>query len=152
MMDTSNRLTRSTSDVMLGGVCAGLGRYFKIDATLVRLIFVLLTLAGGSGVLVYIVLWIIIPRDDAAAAASATLDGPELSRRASQMGQEMGQIASRPNQRTLTFIGIALVVMGLVSLLPHLNIPGLGWFSTNLLWPALIVVVGVILLVQALRK
>ena len=42
-METPNRLYRSHSDYMIGGVCGGLGKYFKIDPTLVRLAFVLLT-------------------------------------------------------------------------------------------------------------
>lgn len=55
------RLFRNIDDRMLGGVCSGLGAYFNIDATWVRIAFLLaLFLAGGSG-LVYIVLWIVIP-------------------------------------------------------------------------------------------
>jgi len=46
---------------MLGGVCAGLGEYLNADPTLIRLLFVLLTLAGGSGVVLYIAMWLIVP-------------------------------------------------------------------------------------------
>jgi phage shock protein C len=46
---------------MIGGVCSGLGSYLTIDPTLVRLIFVLLFLFGGNGLLIYIILWIIVP-------------------------------------------------------------------------------------------
>ena len=62
-----NRLYRSKTDVILGGVCAGLGKYLGIDPTWVRLFFVLITLAGGAGVLVYIILWIVVPEESAAA-------------------------------------------------------------------------------------
>ncbi len=55
------KLRRSRSDRMVAGVCAGLAEYFNIDPVLVRLVFVLLALAGGPGVLLYIVLWIIMP-------------------------------------------------------------------------------------------
>ncbi len=150
-MDTTNRLTRSRSDVMIGGVCAGLGKYFKIDATLVRLIFVLLTLAGGSGILIYFILWIVIPREDMTDAQSS-LDSQEFSRRANMMGQEMQQMVTRPNTRTVQFIGGALVILGVVYLIQNLNIPWLAWFNDRLLWPILIIGIGALLLSRAFKR
>ena len=55
------RLYRNTSDQMLAGVCSGIGEYFNIDPTLIRLGWVVFSLAGGSGVLAYIIAAIIIP-------------------------------------------------------------------------------------------
>ena len=55
------KLYRSRNDSRIAGVCAGLGEYLDIDPTLVRLIFVLLALTGGHGVLLYIILWLIVP-------------------------------------------------------------------------------------------
>jgi phage shock protein C len=55
------RLVRSGHDRMIAGVAAGLGDYLNIDPTIVRLIFVLTALAGGPGVLAYIILWIVMP-------------------------------------------------------------------------------------------
>ncbi len=57
------RLYRSKSERMLFGVCGGLATYFDLDPTLVRLIFVLLTLATGIGLIIYIVMAIITPQD-----------------------------------------------------------------------------------------
>ena len=57
----TQQLTRSKTDSMIGGVCGGLGKYFSIDPTLIRLIFVVLTVFGGGGVLIYLILWIVIP-------------------------------------------------------------------------------------------
>jgi phage shock protein C len=58
------RLYRSNRDVMLGGVAAGLGEYFNLDPTIVRLLFVLLALVTAvfPVLLVYLILWIVIPR------------------------------------------------------------------------------------------
>ncbi|GAB4234141.1 MAG: hypothetical protein Tsb0034_07690 [Ekhidna sp.] len=57
----AKRLFRS-SDRMLGGVCAGLAEYFDLDPTLVRIVYALLSLLTAfSGVLVYIIMWIVIP-------------------------------------------------------------------------------------------
>ena len=55
------KLYRSRSDVMLGGVCAGLGHYLDLDPTVVRVVFALLALAGGHGLLLYLILWLIVP-------------------------------------------------------------------------------------------
>ena len=60
--DSPRRLRRS-HDRMIGGVAAGLGQYFSIDPTLVRLLFVIGTLAGGPGLLAYIILLIIVPEE-----------------------------------------------------------------------------------------
>lgn len=57
------RLMRSRTDKQVAGVAAGLASYFNIDATLVRLIFVVATLMGGPGLLVYIVLWVVMPEE-----------------------------------------------------------------------------------------
>ncbi len=55
------RLYRSSTQKMLAGVCGGIGEYFDIDPTLVRLGFVLFSLMGGSGLLAYIIAAIVIP-------------------------------------------------------------------------------------------
>lgn len=57
------RLYRSCHDRMLAGVCGGIAEYFHIDPTLVRLGWVLFTALGGSGILAYIILAIIVPSE-----------------------------------------------------------------------------------------
>jgi len=61
------RLYRSNRDIMLGGVCGGLAEYFNIDPTIVRLLFVLLAFvtAAFPALLLYFVLWVIVPRNPA---------------------------------------------------------------------------------------
>jgi len=56
-----NRLRRSRSDKWLGGVCAGIGQATGIDAWIWRLLFTLLFLFGGTGLLAYLLLWIFVP-------------------------------------------------------------------------------------------
>ena len=53
-------LYRDIDDKMVGGVCSGLGRYFDVDTTLVRVAFAALTFAGGSGPLAYLILWAVL--------------------------------------------------------------------------------------------
>jgi phage shock protein C len=59
--DQPARLCRSATDRMIGGVCGGLARYSGIDAVLWRVGFVALTLLGGSGLLFYALLWVLMP-------------------------------------------------------------------------------------------
>ncbi|MEJ8786595.1 PspC domain-containing protein [Peptoniphilus sp. EMRHCC_23] len=56
-------LRRSTTDRVFAGVCGGLGEYFGIDSNIVRVLWVLFALGGGSGLLVYIICALLIPEE-----------------------------------------------------------------------------------------
>lgn len=59
---SQKRLTRSTSNKMIAGVCAGLASYLNLDPTIVRVAYVLLSIfTVFAGVIVYIILWLLIP-------------------------------------------------------------------------------------------
>ena len=60
-MAQMKRLYRSGKDRVLGGVCGGIAEYLGVDPTIVRLAWALFMLAAGSGVLAYVVAWLIIP-------------------------------------------------------------------------------------------
>lgn len=55
------RLYRSRRDRMIAGICGGLAEYFGLDPTWIRLIFILFFLLGGTALLIYIIMWIIVP-------------------------------------------------------------------------------------------
>jgi phage shock protein PspC (stress-responsive transcriptional regulator) len=58
----TKKLFRSRNNRMIGGVCGGLGEYFNVDPTLIRVVFVFLLLPGGfPGLLPYLVLWAVVP-------------------------------------------------------------------------------------------
>lgn len=56
------RIYLSQTDKKLAGVCGGLGEYFDQDPTLVRIIFILLALLKGFGVILYLIMWLVIPK------------------------------------------------------------------------------------------
>lgn len=59
------QLLRSRRDRVFAGVCGGVGEYFEIDPNLVRLVWILISLAGVvPGVLLYLLAWVILPEDD----------------------------------------------------------------------------------------
>ena len=62
-MDMNKRLTKSSADRRLAGVCAGIAEYFGIDPTLVRIGWVLFCCLGGSGLLAYIICAIVMPEE-----------------------------------------------------------------------------------------
>jgi phage shock protein C len=57
------KLYRSVKNKMIGGVGAGLGEYLNIDPTLVRLGFLALALMGGPGIVIYIIMWLVVPQE-----------------------------------------------------------------------------------------
>ncbi len=57
----AKRLTRSTTNKKIAGVCGGLAEYFDLDPTLVRIVWLLLVLFAGTGILAYLILWIALP-------------------------------------------------------------------------------------------
>ena len=62
-MAQTRRLYRSRTDRKLAGVCGGLAQYSNIDATLIRVLFVVLALLGGPGLVIYLLMWILVPEE-----------------------------------------------------------------------------------------
>lgn len=150
------RLTRDTQRAVLGGVAAGFGRYLDVDPVLARLAFVLLAFVNGLGLLFYLACWVLMPRADAIAAATAsgpsTGTGFETLREAgAQVAAEVRQGVPDPAAAQLA-IGSVLIVGGTL-LLAH-NLGWLHWpywmrFET--LWPLLLVALGVGLVLKSRR-
>jgi phage shock protein C len=68
MNGSNRRLERSRTDRWLAGVCSSIARYFEVDTFLVRLLFLLsLLLTGGASLLIYLILWAVVPLEGSAA-------------------------------------------------------------------------------------
>ena len=136
------RLYRSRDNRMLGGVAGGVAKYLDVDSALVRLAFVALFFAAGTGFLAYVIAWIVVPEEPQALAAAAPLAAslpppePTSARR--------GSAGSRGARLV---VGAILVVVG-VFLLFDWALPALG----NFIWPAAIIVVGLGLLAYGARR
>jgi phage shock protein C len=89
-MSQEQRLTRSESDRMVAGVCGGLGEFFGVDANILRVVFVLMTVFGGSGLVVYAVIWLIAPRASRVGAPPGDVlrDNVEEGRRLATQGTD----------------------------------------------------------------
>ncbi len=133
---SSQKLYRSSSDKMIAGVCGGLGKYFSVEATLVRLVFLLLLFLGGGGFLLYLILWIIVPEEQQVGAA------PQEVVQANT--QDLAQSAARNGPLIFAALLIFLGVWFLLQNLLHIE---LGQF-----WPVILIVIGLALLIPALRR
>ena len=149
----NKRLYRSSSDIMLGGVCSGLGAYLNIDPILVRIFFVLLALTNGLGVLIYLVLWIIVPREDRLPVdGSGMVSNPsEIGDRARQVGEELHDVVRQANPKLPQYIGIGLIILGGFALLHALPFTWLHWVSDIFFWPGLLILAGLVLVLRAAR-
>jgi phage shock protein C len=75
---SNKRLVRNTHDEMVGGVCSGIANYLDIDPVIVRLVFVLLALGGGHGILAYLILWVLMSTDEEPVAKANAFDEEEI--------------------------------------------------------------------------
>lgn len=148
------RLYRSRTDSMVAGVCGGLGEYLRIDSTIVRIFFVLLALGSGIGVLLYMVLWLVIPRQgrgEAGTPETMRMGAEEIGERARAMSADVRESILGANPRAGIFVGVALVIVGIVFLLRELNVPWLVWLRFDLWWPVLLIIAGAALLWRRAR-
>jgi phage shock protein C len=67
-MARTRKLYRSRTDRKLAGVCGGLAQYFNLDATLIRVLFIVLAVLGAAGLVIYLAMWIIVPNEPQSAA------------------------------------------------------------------------------------
>lgn len=138
-METTDRLYRSTTDKVIGGVCGGLGTYLNLDPVVVRILFVLLAVFGGSGVLVYIILWIVIPEQK---YTFGTKVGEEEIGINVNPDVAADPIVSDRRKNSSLIAGIALIAFGLLFLLDRL-IPMYDLWD---FWPLLLIAAGVLLI------
>jgi phage shock protein C len=149
-------LYRSRTNSVFGGVCGGLGTYLKLDPVLVRLVFIILALADGIGLLIYLVLWLITPLE----GQTETSDLPEIARtnvdeitqRARTVGEDVHRTVATANPQAGIVIGVILIGLGVIFLLQNLNLAWLWWLDFDVLWPSALIIVGVVLLLRRTKE
>lgn len=141
----SKKLTRSTTNRVIAGVAGGLAEYFEVDATIIRLIFVLLTVFGGSGVIIYIVLWLIIPHDKyhgEITEESIKAGADEMRDTAKKFAGEM-KTYSKTNDSKYIF-GVIIILLGIFFLLSNFGV--MRFLNLARLWPVILVILGILIL------
>lgn len=177
-----NRLLRNEHDKVLAGVSSGLADYMQVDVTIIRLLFVLSTIfLVGTGILVYIVMWIIVPvNNDPAAKFSKFNDyfkkqqsasgfnpppfGQSPFQQAADQTETKTDNAADWNQNPLDFKaipknngtgrtvgGLFLLVMGLYFLMNEFDFIPY-WVRLDKLWPLVFVAIGLSFILKSKRK
>jgi phage shock protein PspC (stress-responsive transcriptional regulator) len=149
------RLYRHRSNRIIAGVCGGLGEYLGIDPTFVRIFFVLLAFGNGIGVLVYFLMWIIVPPEDAqniSLRESAQTGADEIAEHAHSIGEDIRQVVHNPTSRSWMYIGAGLIIIGFFALLDSLPWGWLHWLNWNWFWPVLLILAGIAMIVRYFRK
>ncbi len=125
------RLYKSRTERMIDGVCGGIAQYFDLDPTLVRIAWVILTLLGGSGIILYIAAMIIMPKEPYPG---------------SQYGQPPPAGQSPSSKKNSFFWGILLIVVGLFLFFDNIGWAfwrPWWWFNADILLPILLILAGV---------
>ena len=153
------KLTRNEQEKTIAGVCAGLAEYFDVDVTWIRIGFVLAVLAGLSGVLAYIVLWIAVPVKpfvptyspynadykvyDNAAFPNAPINDPTFSGIPHPEKKKSGNGG--------VVVGLLFVIFGAFFLLDEFDfVP--YWFEFHKLWPLVFIIPGIMMITNANKK
>ena len=146
-----NKLYRSKKDCVIGGVCGGIAEYFDVDPTLIRLLAVLVFFLGGSGIIAYIVGWIIIPQNPNGNAEGNSENKEETKGKIKKAEENLLEEKSKGNsERNRNIIlGIILIIVGLVFMGTTL-FPWITWIAWGTFWPVIIIVVGLVIMIRAI--
>ena len=154
-----NTFYRDKSRGMIAGVCAGLADYFGVSASILRIGFVLLALAGGPGLVVYFILWIVLPEKSSAAALQGDTvreNVRDIEAQARGFGREMSDLlegkrtSGQSASKRVLWLGALLILIGLISLARGLG--WLGWFREEMAWALGLILAGGVLLFRAIRS
>lgn len=141
---TEKTLHKSSTNRVLAGVCGGLGEYFDIDPTLVRVAFVLLFFSGGVGLFLYLALLVVMP--DSGSSTSSPMES--LKKQADRI--QAHDITKPSFNRSSSWLPVVLIVLGLLLLLDNLDLLRrfVPYYRLEQLWPLAIIFLGFWLLLR----
>jgi len=154
-----NKLYRSKKDCVIGGVCGGIAEYFDIDSTLVRLLAILIFFFGGSGIIAYIIGWIIIPQNPNGNTEDNSENKREIEGKIKKgtdkvdkkveenLPEERSKGKSGRNRNII--LGVIFIIAGLVFMMGIL-FPWITWIAWGTFWPVIIIVVGLVIIIRAI--
>jgi phage shock protein C len=148
----NRRLYRSRTDTVLGGVAAGLANYLNADPVLVRIAWaILVPITSGAALLAYVVAWIVIPEEpvsDPSSDQGATPDAEMIAARMPGSSAPVTDTGPHDEGRAGLVVGIGLVLIGLWFLVRE-YLPPIDW---SLVWPAILIGIGVLILFTSARR
>lgn len=146
----AEKLYRSKKNKVLAGVCGGLAEYFNVDATLIRLAWVLAVFFGGSGLVLYILAIVIIPEEKIVAEKNTAVSAPaegDFTELEQSKETETELTAGKENEaKRRKILGIILVALGAYFLLERF----IPFFNMHTWWPAILIIIGAALLFKSI--
>ncbi len=140
----NRRLYRSRTDTIIGGVAAGVAGYLNTDPALVRIAWaILVPLTGGAALIAYVVAWIVVPEEPKIAQSLTDPATPDA-----ETAWTAPEAKQTSDGRAGVVVGIGLVLIGLWFLLRE-YLPDFDW---GLIWPRVVVGLGVLILVTSMRR
>lgn len=139
---------------MIAGVCGGLAEYLGVDPTLIRLLWVLISLPGAVGVPLYLVAWILVPKESVGGvewrpAGETPLEGAGPEQPAEGATPPSSPVdRERERERRTRWAGAFLLVVGGLFLVNNL----FPWVDMGRLWPVVLIAVGAVLLIRGRRS
>lgn len=140
------KLYRLRNDRVLAGVASGLARHFNTDPVLIRVLFIAVALAGGSGVLAYIIMWAIVPEEPYQFQAFGDAGANPTANPVSE-DQKPAETNSDARQGRIIAGGV-LILLGALFLAEEF----LPSFDFSKFWPLLLIGIGVLLLLNSKSK
>ena len=148
MVQQAQRLHRSRDNRFLFGVAGGLAEYFNVDPVLVRVGWVLLTIAtAGIAALAYIVMAIFTP--DSARQETTSMSEPSSDSRDSVV-EPVPEAGPSKRHVVRNLLGVGLIVAGMIILLQNLGV--FGSIPWGIVWPVGISLLGVAILLPSIRR
>jgi phage shock protein C len=139
---------RSETSKVIAGVAGGLGEYFNVDPTIIRIIFILLTVFGGSGLIIYIILWLIIPSksntaEDSQEAIRSNIEDMKNTTRTFAHSIKNPGVLGKDNSRF--WWAILIIIIGFFFLM---NNYGLLDIDFEKLWPLVLIILGMAIILR----
>jgi phage shock protein C len=129
---------------MIAGVCGGIAAYFNIDASIVRLLFIGIILLGGSGVIAYLVLWLVLPsQSDNSKEMEQVMkkNSAEIKSKAEFVVKEAKEVSHKSGKSAWSLF---LIGFGLILLLQNFGFA--HYLMLEKTWPVILIIAGVITL------
>jgi len=137
------KLFRSIEDRKIFGVCGGLGEYFDIDPLIFRIIFLFLLLCAGGGLILYLIMWLLMPEKKNSEPVKEICEEINSSEDINENNNSNNQHFMKNNKGI--FLGLALVTFGLLWLGRSFDLFYFSWHTVLRLWPLLIIWIGIAL-------
>ncbi len=147
-MTQKKKLYRTVNNKVIAGVAGGLAEYFDVDVVIFRLLFVLLLVFGGGGLLAYIIMWIVVPAEP----VPLNYNSSSSTTQSGETGQDTSA-GNDPSEPQATYAattkksgtsnaslvaGIILIAMGILFLVNRM----IPWVNLGNFWPVLLIIGG----------